>query len=68
MSEKLIDIASVAEKCGKISTRTVIRNADLGLMPYGVKFNGRRLWRESELDSWIADGCKPVREAGRRAT
>jgi predicted DNA-binding transcriptional regulator AlpA len=33
-------------------------------MPYGIKLGGRRLWRESELDSWIAGGCKPVRTPG----
>jgi hypothetical protein len=48
-----------------VSWRSFLRWADSGLVPWGVKISGRRLWRIAELDEHIRDGCKPVRKGGR---
>jgi hypothetical protein len=48
-----------------VSWRTYIRWADAGLVPWGIKLSGRRLWRIEELDEHIRGGCRPVRKAAR---
>jgi hypothetical protein len=48
-----------------VSWRTFLRWADRGLVPWGVKIGGRRLWDLDELDRFIRGGCKPVRKGGR---
>ena len=48
-----------------VSWRTLLRWADAGLVPWGVKISGRRLWRIEDLESHIRDGCKPVRKGVR---
>jgi predicted DNA-binding transcriptional regulator AlpA len=47
------------------SWRTVIRLADQGKMPWGVKLGALRRWDAAEIESWIAGGCKPVPSTGR---
>lgn len=59
---QLLTARQVAERLG-CSWRTIYRNADMGLMPFGVKIGAMRRWDADELDSWIEDGCKPVRRA-----
>lgn len=44
-----------------VSWRTWLRWADQGLVPWGVKISGRRLWNVAELEEFIAGGCKPNR-------
>jgi hypothetical protein len=44
-----------------VSWRTFLRWADAGLVPWGIKFPGRRLWPVEELEAHIRGGCKPVR-------
>jgi excisionase family DNA binding protein len=61
----LLDARQVADRLG-CSWRTVYRHADAGLMPMGVKIGALRRWSESEIQAWIAGGCKPVRVAGGR--
>lgn len=58
--ERLIDVHSVAAMLS-VSWRTVIRHADAGLMPSGLKIGALRRWRESEIRNWINGGCKRVR-------
>ncbi len=60
MSEQLIDVHAVAAMLA-VSWRTVLRHADAGLMPSGLKIGALRRWKESEIKSWIDGGCKPVR-------
>ncbi len=60
MNEKLIDVHAVAERLS-ISWRTVLRRADDGSMPPGIKIGAARRWRESELEEWVAGGCRRVR-------
>lgn len=59
-TERLMDVHSVAAMLA-VSWRTVIRHADAGMLPYGLKIGALRRWRESELRHWIDGGCKRVR-------
>ncbi len=57
-----------ADEVGRIcdySKRTVLRYADRGLMPFGRKIGALRRWDLDKIETWIADGCKPVRQCGR---
>ena len=47
------------------SWRHVLRMADQGLMPWGVKLGALRRWDAEELEVWIKNGCRPIRQAGR---
>jgi predicted DNA-binding transcriptional regulator AlpA len=61
---RLLDAKQVGERLG-CSWRHVLRMADRGLMPWGVKLGALRRWDAGELEQWIAGGCKPVRQPGR---
>lgn len=63
-SESMIDVAIVAQKIAA-STRHVRRLADAGRMPAPVKVGRLLRWRTADVDGWILNGCKPVRDAGR---
>uniref|UniRef100_A0A7C2K129 DNA-binding protein n=1 Tax=Schlesneria paludicola TaxID=360056 RepID=A0A7C2K129_9PLAN len=45
----------------KSSARHVRRLSDAGRMPLPLKIGRLVRWRQSDIDGWIADGCKPVR-------
>jgi excisionase family DNA binding protein len=60
----LLDVRAVASHLG-CSPRHVYRLADGGKMPPPVKLGALIRWRRADLDAWLADGCKPVRSAGR---
>jgi len=65
-SRRLID----AKEAGRVlgcSWRTVLRLADAGKIPFGVKLGALRRWDAAELDAFIANGCKPPKSARRRA-
>jgi predicted DNA-binding transcriptional regulator AlpA len=47
------------------SWRHVLRMADRGLMPWGVKLGALRRWDADELELWIKNGCKPCRTTGK---
>jgi hypothetical protein len=47
------------------SWRHVLRLADQGLMPWGIKLGALRRWDSTDLERWITTGCKAVRQAGR---
>jgi hypothetical protein len=44
--------------------RTLLRYADMGLVPPGVKIGGSRRWDEAVVRQHIADGCPRVRTIG----
>jgi predicted DNA-binding transcriptional regulator AlpA len=61
----LIDAKEVGRVLG-CSWRHVMRLADQGVLPWGYKLGALRRWDLSEIEAFIAAGCKPIRkEAGR---
>ena len=56
---RLIDARTAAGKAG-CSPRNWLRLCDEGLAPWGVKLGALRRWDETQLNQWIAGGCKPV--------
>jgi hypothetical protein len=54
-----------ASRLYSVYWRTWLRWADAGLVPFGVKLGGRRLWSVDELDAHIKGGCRPVRKGAR---
>ncbi len=54
----------VAKMCS-MAPRTVLRNADRGAMPWGLKIGSLRRWDLDEIAEWISSGCKPVRSASK---
>jgi excisionase family DNA binding protein len=56
----LVDVKRVGELLN-CSWRTVLRLADQGAMPWGVKVGSLRRWNEAEIRAWVEGGCKPVR-------
>lgn len=60
----LIDVRTVAAKYGA-DERSIFRWADAGKIPFGVKLGSLRRWDVSEIDAHIANGCRPIRQAGR---
>jgi excisionase family DNA binding protein len=49
-----------------ISWRTVYRLADAGKIPAGYKLGASRRWDMSEIDNFIAGGCKAPKAKGGR--
>lgn len=41
--------------------QTVLRHADAGLIPWGLKLGALRRWDAAEIDKFIRDGCRPLR-------
>lgn len=60
-----------AKEAGSIlgcSWRSVYRFADAGKIPFGVKLGTLRRWDAAELETFVANGCKPPKPTtGRRA-
>jgi predicted DNA-binding transcriptional regulator AlpA len=67
-ARRLIDVEDVAHLLG-MSPRSVFRNADAGLIPWGLKIGSLRRWDAAEIDAFIAGGCKPPKRsrAGRQS-
>lgn len=63
-TRRLLDARQVAELIG-CSWRTVLRLADAGKLPAGLKIGALRRWDAERIEQWIADGCKPVRTHSR---
>lgn len=53
------------EAITSMDSRTILRYADSGRMPWGYKIGALRRWDLGEIESWISGGCKPVRIAGK---
>jgi excisionase family DNA binding protein len=60
----MIDVCAVARMCD-VSTRHIRRMADAGRMPAPRRLGGAIRWVRAEIEKWIADGCRPVRQGGR---
>lgn len=58
--KRLIDKHIVAEKYDA-DPRSIVRWADAGIIPYGIKLGSLRKWDIDEIDSHIAAGCPRVR-------
>jgi predicted DNA-binding transcriptional regulator AlpA len=61
-TRRLIDAKEVGQLLG-CSWRHVLRLADKGALPWGCKLGALRRWDLSEIQNFIADGCRPVRQA-----
>jgi excisionase family DNA binding protein len=57
-SRQLGDVKAVG-KVLALSWRTVYRLADAGKIPAGFKLGSSRRWDLSEIEAFIASGCKP---------
>jgi excisionase family DNA binding protein len=57
----LLDVRAVAQLLG-CSARHVYRLSDSGAMPAPVRLGALVRWRRSELDAWVAGGCRPCRQ------
>jgi predicted DNA-binding transcriptional regulator AlpA len=60
-TRRLGDVKAVSELLG-YSWRTVLRHADRGLIPAGVKLGALRRWDMAEIEAFIAGGCKPPKK------
>jgi excisionase family DNA binding protein len=60
----MLDVADVAEML-RCSRRHVYRMSDAGRMPAPIKLGALVRWDRDVLMRWIADGCPPIRRAGR---
>jgi excisionase family DNA binding protein len=49
-----------------VSWRTVYRLADAGKIPAGIKLGASRRWDLSEIEAFIAGGCKAPKARGPR--
>jgi predicted DNA-binding transcriptional regulator AlpA len=63
-ARRLIDARELARILG-CSWRHVLRLADQGALPWGIKLGALRRWDLSEIEAFIATGCKPVQTVGR---
>ena len=63
-TRRFLDAREVGARLG-CSWRHVLRMADRGAMPPGVKLGALRRWDADQLEAWIAAGCKPCRYTGR---
>ena len=61
----LVTIRTVAAMLGECSIRHVRRLADSGRMPAPVKLGALIRFRRVEIEQWIANGCRPIRSAGK---
>ena len=52
----LRDIWAVAESCS-VGWQDIRDFAELGIMPAPLIVGGFARWRQSDLDTWLADGC-----------
>jgi predicted DNA-binding transcriptional regulator AlpA len=66
-TRRLINAREVGRMLG-CSWRHVLRLADQGVLPWGCKLGALRRWDSTEIDAFIASGCKPIRHAGRAHT
>ncbi len=58
--KRLIDKHAVAAKYDA-DPRSIVRWADGGIIPYGIKLSALRKWDADEIDAHIAAGCPRVR-------
>ena len=56
---QLLDVRRVAALLG-CSSRHIYRLSDAGKMPRPRHVGALVRWSKAEIESWVADGCKPV--------
>lgn len=56
----LVDVDWLESFC-RSSKRHIYRLVDSGRMPAPIKLGRLNRWRRTEIEQWIANGCKPVR-------
>jgi excisionase family DNA binding protein len=61
----LLDVQAVAQLLG-CSPRHIYRMSDAGAMPPPVRLGALVRWRRKDIDTWLAGGCRPIRQG--RAT
>jgi excisionase family DNA binding protein len=61
---QLLDVRAVAALLD-CSARHVYRLSDGGRLPSPVRLGALVRWRRTDLDAWLAGGCRPVRQVGR---
>ena len=49
------------EAITSMDSRTILRYADSGRIPWGLKIGALRRWDLGEIEEWIRGGCCPVR-------
>jgi hypothetical protein len=59
-SVRLIDVTKAAKLYGGVSTKTITRWADTGVIPPGIRVGGRRFFDARELLDHINRGCPKV--------
>jgi predicted DNA-binding transcriptional regulator AlpA len=64
-ARRLVDVKDVGRLLG-CSWRTVLRLADAGRIPWGVKLGALRRWDLQQIEDFVAGGCQPVRKTGGR--
>ena len=64
LAKRLGTKEDVGRRCC-MDPRSVLRNADRGTMPWGMKIGGLRRWDLDEIEAWIASGCKPIRKVSK---
>jgi len=62
-SRRLVDVKDVGRLLG-CSWRTVLRLADAGRIPWGVKLGALRRWDLQQIEDFITNGCHPTRRYG----
>lgn len=55
------DVATITS----LAPRTIWRYRDAGYLPPPIKIGTAVRWRRSDIEAWIADGCRPVRHVSR---
>ncbi len=56
----LIDVKIAALKYGA-DERSIMRWADAGIIPHGIKLGSLRKWDADEIDAHITNGCPRIR-------
>lgn len=67
--KRLIDKHVLADKYDA-DTRSILRWADAGIIPHGIKLGSLRKWDSDEIDAHIAAGCprvRPLKSKGARS-
>ena len=56
---ELLDARAIAKRLS-VGVRSVWRWADAGRLPRPVTLGRLKRWRASDIDAWVANGCRPV--------
>ncbi len=63
MNESLLTARDVATRC-QLCQRQIFKLASAGRLPRPLKVGRSTRWRESEITSWIENGCRMLEAAG----